>query len=259
MNTYIKNMVSVVVVVGIIGLLGIAGYAAKQYARSVSATSTRSFVVSGEGRVTAAPDIALFTYGVVTTGGKDLATLRDAHAKKSQAISDFLAQRSVSKLDIRTVDYSINPDYQYFPCTGDSQRACPSPVIAGYTVRQTTEVKIRDFAQAGDLLKGVVDAGANVVSQLSFQIDEPTQYQDKARGEAIAHAVERARMIAKTAGIEIGRILSIDDGYTPASAPYYAFGAEAMDARVSSVSPVPSIEPGSEDIRVSVNVRFEIK
>ena len=77
--------------------------------------------------------------------------------------------------------------------------------MRGYEVRQSTTVKVRDTAKAGDFLAGVGEKGANEVSSLNFTFDDPDQVQDEARNEAIADAKAKADVLAKQLGVRIVR------------------------------------------------------
>ena len=126
----------------------------------------------------------------------------------------------------------------------------------GYTVTNTTSVKIRDFDKIGLILAGVVEKGANEVSSLRFPIDDPEVPRAEARAEAIAKAREKAKDVAKEAGFGLGRILSVNEGGV---SPVYfggGFADVAVEARALSA---PSIEPGSEDVSVTVTLTYEIR
>ena len=166
--------------------------------------------------------------------------------------------QSVDEKDVKTEGYSVEPRYQYYGCeTG----ACPPPAIVGYTVRQTVAVKVRDFAKAGEILSGVVTNGANSVSSLNFTIDDPTEVQAEARAEAIAKAKAKAKEIARAGGFSVGRLLSIDEGgYLPYPQPSYAtMEAYGRGGAGDAAKIAPPIEPGSQDVQVTVSLRYEIR
>jgi uncharacterized protein YggE len=125
----------------------------------------------------------------------------------------------------------------------------------GYTIRQTVSVKIRDFAKIGEILSGIVSEGANSVSNLNFVIDDPYELQNQAKAEAIQNAKKRAEALAKAGGFRVGRLLSIDESVSvpPIAYDNRAYKTEAMG------NAAPSIEPGSQDVQVSVNLRYEIR
>lgn len=247
----------------------------RTYAKSIEPATFRSFSVSGEGRVVAVPDIARFTFDVISEGGKDLGALQTANTQKVNAAIAFVKSKGVDAKDVKTEGYNVEPRYQNFVCQRQgmdfpgapaiypdtSSKVCPPPAIVGYTVRQTVSVKVRDFNVVGDVLSGVVQNGANSVSQLSFTIDDPTGVENEARAEAITKAKEKAEALAKAGGFRIGRLLSISEG---GPQPYY--GVEAFSKAAgfgmggdAAPAPAPTIEPGSQEVRVQMFLTYGIK
>ena len=246
----------------IVAMLTVAGAVwryASSYADYGNPSGFRSFSVSGEGKVVAIPDVAKFSFSVTTEGGKNVGVLQADNTVKMNRVIEFVKSNGVEAKDIKTEGYSIEPRYQNFVCDPGELggvRECPPPEIYGYTIRQNVSVKVRDFAKIGDVLSGIVDQGANSVSGLSFTIDDPTTLQAEAREEAIAKAKDKAQELAKTAGFRVGRLLSINEGgYYPVyeRALSYSMGGDAAKA------PSPTIEPGSQEVVVSVNLSYEIR
>jgi len=228
------------------------------YSKSIQPSSYRSFSVSGEGKITAIPDIAQFTFSVITQGGKDIAVLQKDNTNKTNKSIDFLKAQGVKAEDIKTLNYSLDPRYQTYSCNHPeiSAAPCPPSEIIGYTVTQMVSVKIRDFAKIGDALSGVIVNGANTVSSLSFTIDDPTALQNQAKEKAIVQAREKAQLVARAGGFSVGKLISIDEGYNP----YYGYGLGGGDMRLESApSATPTIEPGSQEVTVNITLRYEIK
>ena len=241
------------------------GYAAisyvDTYSKSIEPSAFRSFSVSGEGKITAIPDVAQFTFSVITEGGKDIAKLQKENTDKVNKAIDFVKSQGVEVKDIKTLNYNLDPQYQYFSCprplVGEA-KPCPPAEIIGYKITQTVQIKVRDFAKIGVILSGVVDRGANDVSQLSFTIDDPTKMQDSAREQAISKAREKAKLIAKAGDFKVGRLLGIDEGF--GGVPYYKYApAVAESFGAGGAAPSPTIEPGSQEISVTVTLRYEIE
>lgn len=259
MNEKTKNYLGWVAMLGVLAL----GYSALVYVgayRRSQESMSRSFMVAGEGRAIAVPDIARFTFSVVTEGGSDLAGLQaDNTAKVNQAI-EFLKEQGLPPADIKTESYNVAPRYQNESCSryyGNNQ-PCPPPTIVGYTIDQAVAVKIRDFDLIGPLLAGVVQNGANRVWGFDFAVDDRTRYENDARAEAIAKAQQKAEAVAEAGGFKLGTLLSIDEGFYPVyygKAESYAMGLGGDGA----MSPTPVVEPGSSEIIVTVNLRYAIK
>jgi len=234
MNERIKNYTGISLII----LLLVASYGIFQYVASYSnsVVSARSFTVSGNGKAVGIPNVAQFSFGVITEGGKDIASLQAENSKKGNDIIGFIKSKGIEGKDIQTQSYNIEPRYQKLE-------------IIGYTVSQTVSVKIRDFSKIGDILLGIAEIGANSVSQLSFKIDDPTSLQNEAREKAIANAKEDAWAMAKAGKFRLGRLISISQGNSFPQPLLY--GAAEKSA--------PTIEPGSQEINVAVSLTYEIK
>lgn len=238
---------------------GIISYV-NSYSRSVQPSSFRSFSVSGEGKVIAVPDIAQFTFSVIIQGGKDIAVLQKENTEKVNKAIEFIKNNGVDAKDIKTQSYNLEPRYQYFDCSpiikGEVE-PCPPPEIAGYTITQVVSVKIRDFSKIGQLLAGTIEKGANSVSQLSFTIDDLTALENQARAEAISKAKSKAEAIAKAGKFSLGKLISIEEsGFTPP--PIYRFST-AESVKDGTQFLAPNIEPGSQEVSVSMVLKYEIE
>ena len=257
MKENIKNYLGVAIIIAILVVAVSAWSYVRSYSKSIEPSSFRSFSVSGEGKVITVPDVAEFTFGVVTEGGTDIAGLQDENTGKTNQAIAFVKSNGVDAKDIKTQSYNLTPRYQRFSCPRAALEAepCPPPEIVGYTITQSVLVKVRDFTTIGNILAGVVRSGANTVSQLNFTIDDPDQPQSEARAEAIAKANEKAKSIAKAAGFRLGRLLSISEsGRTP---PPIFFREAALG--VSAAPAAPTIEPGSQEVVVNVTLSYEIQ
>ncbi len=256
-------------------LLG--GYAAVSYAmsygKSIQPSSFRSFTVSAQGKATAVPDIAEFSFQVVTQGGTDVASLQAKNTNNVNKAIAFVKSEGVADSDIATQYYNIDPRYQTYDCrtspvsasvssvpsVASAAAACPPPDIVGYTVTQSVDVKVRDFSKIGPIMNGIVANGANQVGALSFTIDDPTKVQDAARADAIAKAKEQADAIAQAGGFKIGRLLSVQQGSGVYAPMAYDAAGIGMKAALSSAAPSPVIQPGSQEVDATVSLQYEIE
>lgn len=265
MTEKLKGYLGWAIIIALIAVsYGILKYA-DAYSESVGPASYRSFAVSGEGKAVAVPDILRFTFSVNTQGGLDLGKLQTENTEKINDAIEFVVSKGVDKKDIKTEYYQVEPRMEYYSCPverSDAAEPCPPPSIAGYTVRQTVGVKVRDFEVIGEILSGVVENGANEVSQLQFTIDDPSALESQAREAAVKQALEKARAVARAGGFKVGRLLSIDEGVQP----YYPMYEKAISSRAMGMGgaedaavPVPSVEPGSQDVVINITARYEIK
>jgi uncharacterized protein YggE len=215
--------------------------------------------VSGYGEAMAVPDIATFTFSVVSEKPTVAAAQADA-TQKANATTAYLKEAGIDEKDIQTSDYSVYPQYDYVQraCTGGY---CPGgeQVLRGYQVRQTTTVKVRDTEAAGELLGGVGSKGATEVSGLNFTFDDPNQVEDEAREEAIADAKAKAEELARQLGVSIVRVVSFSESGSGVPMPYKmeAYGRGGADMAVAQSA--PEISVGQNKVTSSVSVTYEIR
>jgi uncharacterized protein YggE len=230
----------------------------------INATNTIS--VNGHGEAYGVPDIATFTFSVVSEKSTVAAAQQDA-TTKINAITEYLTAAGIDKKDIQTSDYSVNPQYDYqnavcpASAPGGATIYCPGgkQVLRGYQVRQTTTVKVRETAKAGDLLAGVGGKGATEVSSLNFTFDKPDMVQNEAREKAIANAKSKADTLAAQLGVTLVRVVSYNEsGNYPV--PYYSKSLMAADGRGGAeAATAPEISVGQNKVTSDVSVSYEIR
>lgn len=256
-----KALFAAVVLLAVyLGVQVVAGVQGLRYiGAGVPASNTIS--VSGYGEAFGAPDVATFTFSVVSDKPTVAAAQADATAKIND-ITKYLSDSGIDKKDIQTSDYSVNPQYDYQTINCSPGIYCPSgkQVLRGYEVRQTTTVKVRDTAKAGDLLTGVGGKGATEVSSLNFTFDDPNKLQDEARGKAIADAKSKADELAKQLGVTLVRVVSFNENGGGYPTPMYARDMAYSTAGVANEkAAAPEISIGQNKVTNTVSVTYEIR
>ena len=283
----VKNLVGIMLIVGIPVYVG-ATMLSSYYGRSVNPTSYRDFTVTGEGKADVKPDIATLQLSVLTEGGVNVQELQKNNTDKMNKVTSFVKSKGVKEEDVTTANYSITPRYQYFDCSasvtlplppgnplGDTvtqtptvsvkpeiqpaTKVCPPPVIVGYTVSQSANVKVRDFAVIGDILSGATAQGANSVSGPNFDLDDPAPYQKTARDQAISRAKEKAQQIAEAGGFSLGRLITIDENVTSSNDYYGGYGKGGAVMDMAAPAAAPQVDPGTQRVSVEARLRYEIR
>lgn len=256
MNSKIKDYLGIALIFALV----ITGFSAwelvKTYSKSIDPSSLRKFSVMSEGKATAVPDVAQFSFSVIIEGGKDIVKLQKENTEKVNKIIFFIKNQKIEAKDIKTESYNLEPRYQYFSCPR-AGGVCPPPEIVGYTISQNVSVKIRDFNKIGDILAGAVKNGANTVSDLRFTVDDPAQVQNQARAEAIEKAKIKAMAIAKAGGFKLGQLLAIEENE---GGDFYKYDRSVLGMGGGlEVAPAPAIEPGSQEVLISIRLTYGIK
>src|SRR3989344_5564142 len=229
----------------VLGLLVFfAAYIVYQF-KFLDQQNINQITVSGEGKVYVKPDIALVNLGVTTTG-LTTADVIKKNTEKMNAVIKAVKDAGVEEKDIKTTNYSLSPLYNYTEAAGR--------VFQGYTLDQSIEVKIRDFAKVGDILQQAVAKGANLTNNLQFTIENPEQFKQEARANAVEQAKEKAKNLAEASGIVLGRLVNINESFYP-----YPLYERAIGLGGGVMESAPSIQSGQTEITVTVNLTYRVK
>jgi len=202
-------------------------------------------MVSGEGRVSAPPDVAIVRLGASAKA----ATVSEASAQVAEAMNrilDSLRDNGVREEDIQTIQFSIYPEEDYHN---------GRPILLGFRVTHIIRAKVREVDRAGEVIDDAIQAAGNLleVRGISFTIDDPTALQAQARERAMANAKAKAEQLARLAGVSLGPPIFISEGAVslpvPKPLPALERGGEAA---------MP-IAPGELEVVVHVQVNYAIR
>lgn len=208
--------------------------------------SGHNVTLSATGKTTVTPDTAEVHLSVLT----EAATPQDAQKRntaKMNEVVEFLKSLPIEDKDLKTASYALYPKYEY--TQGKSN-------IVGYTLTQTLRVVVRDSGKIGVILEGATQRGINQVGDIRFFVDDPEKFRDEARDEAFAKVQKKAKELAGQAGIKLGSIISFSEfsGETPPPI-FYGRGGGLAEAAGGP----PQIEPGAQDMEVTVTVTYAIR
>ncbi len=204
--------------------------------------------VMGEGRVTTQPDLARMTLGVEVFN-RSLAQAEQDASQRMNAVVNQLASMGIVKDDIQTVSFSVNPEYD-FPQNG-------APTLRGFRVNNLVSVKIHDVNRVGDIADAVINVGATTVQGLSFEVSNPQAAADQARTQAMQDARHKAEQLAAAAGVALGKPMSISESVSVPPTPVPLERGVAAPAAAPATA--PPIQPGTTEIRITVNVAYSIQ
>jgi uncharacterized protein YggE len=206
--------------------------------------------VSGEGRSSIAPDMAILSFSVV----KDAKTAREALDANNKAMADVLNAlkgSGIADRDLQTSGFAVNPQYQYPDNSDGGNRPA---VLTGYQVANSLTITVRDLAKLGDIIDQAVTLGVNQGGSIQFSNDKPEATITEARKSAVTDAVAKAKVLSEAAGVSLGRIVEISEN---ASRPEPMPMMRTM-AKEFAADAVP-IATGENSYNVTVSVTFAIK
>ena len=210
----------------------------------------RTITVEAEGKVTATPDIAMTTMGMVSEG-ETVAEAQEKNTLVMNELTNKLMNLGISEDDLQTMNYNVYPRYNY---TEDEGR-----VLEGYEVHQSLKVKIRDLDLANNVLALAGEVGTNSVSGLDFTLDDDEVYKARAREEALKKVGEKTRVLARSLGLEVIKVVSYDEYESGGNGmPVYKAYAESAYG-IGGGIPSPDVQAGSTAVMMNVAVTFEIR
>ncbi|MGD0780226.1 MAG: SIMPL domain-containing protein [Dehalococcoidales bacterium] len=210
---------------------------------------TSGIWVTGEGKVTVTPDVAILSVGVQTENSS-VAQAQEQASVAMNAVLKALKDNDIADKDVQTQYFSISPVRNYVMNTGEQN-------ITGYRVDNSLTVKIRKVDDAAKIIDAVTAAGGNniVINSISFTVEDPTTYQKDAREKALDNAKMKAQEIATKAGLTLGEptFLNETSSYNP---PYSGIMASAIPTPVIVGS---SVNAGEIEVTVYIQVAYSIK
>ena len=220
-------------------------------------TPTRSITVPGLGVAYGAPDIAYLNLGVETANEDITAALNDASANMD-AVLAALQAGGVAREDIRTTTYNVYQETPYpipmaMPEGGEASEpgGAPAPV---YHVSTYVEVTVRDTGEIGSLIAAAVEAGANAVNNVRFDLADRAALESEARLAALDDARARAQQIADALGLTLGDVIEVVEGGGLYPGPVAYGRGGGLEA-----ASVPPISEGALSVSISLTVTFAVQ
>ena len=226
-------------------LMGAAMLAASLATTAVRADdedSQRVISITASGTLTAEPDIALISTGVVSEARTAREAL-DANSAAMRRLIGGLKAAGIEPRDIQTTSLNVEPVYE-------QRRDNRSPAITGYRVHNQVRITARDIDKLGEVLDQAVTLGANQIGGIQFEVSKAETLKDEARRTAIANARRRAELFAAAAGVKLDRVLRIEERVQH-------HGPPVPYARTMAAEAVP-IEKGTQTLEAVVSVTWEL-
>lgn len=200
--------------------------------------------VHGAATVSAQPDQAQFDIGVVTQAPNVSAAVSQNAAQTNAVMNEL--KSLVSGSDIKTINFSVNPNYQY---PKDGKPA----IITGYTANNTVRLTLNDLSKIPTVIDAATKSGANSLNRLTYLLKDERSVRAKALAEAATQAQAGAEALAASLKVKLGRLLRAEEGQPVVVSP----AREMILAKAQSTDMTP-VSPGTIDVHADVNLTYEI-
>jgi uncharacterized protein YggE len=214
-------------------------------------TSYDQISVEGDSTIKMEPDVAYLSLAI-STENEDSAVAVEENNTDTNAVLDAIFALGVAEEDVQTHSYSLYPSYDWVD--GEYEET-------GYEAYQGLTITVYNFDLLGDLISGASEAGANQFNGVSFELENYEEELEAAREEAIEEARAKADTIADASGAKLGKLMSYYE-YTD-DYDYYGKGgmvyAEAAYDMEEARETVANIQPGQEEVTLTVSLSFRLK
>ncbi len=213
----------------------------------VHSQSRETISVTGTGKVSGKPDIAVLQFGVNTGRQASAQRALTVLAQNMDKITQTMIEFGVDTEDIATQSLWLNPAFDWI----DGQQ-----ISKGFEATQNVNVKVRDLEKIGNILTKAAGAGANQIGGVTLTIDNPEDVRAQAREIALKNARTKADALSKQLGVRLGKVVSYTDGVVGAYDNPAMMGGVGMGGGGGADLSVPT---GSQDVIVNVTVSYEIR
>lgn len=204
--------------------------------KTISVTSTAS--------VGTEPDEAVVTLGI-STQDPDSATALGRNGTTVDAVVAAIEAAGVAKDDVHTTRLDLNKRTIH--------RRTPQEATV-YVADSALEVTVRDLDTVGEVIQAGVEAGANSVRGVRFDVSDPAQARVEALDAAVKGARTKADAMAAAAGATVTGVVTIEEQGT--SQPGYR--AVADQAYYAGALTAEVVAPDQIQTQVTVIVTWAI-
>lgn len=205
--------------------------------------------VGGRGELSVRPDQATIILGAVIQSEQASDAQRQVNAIMQRAFEQIRGLE-IPEEAITTVGLSLEPVYSRPGPRGEQHE----PRIVGFRARNSIRVRVEDLTQVGPVIDSGIEAGANQLQGLNFELRDDR----RARQEALRRAVQEARMkaetIAQAMDVSLDHVVEVAEAEVGFRPPEPEF-ARVMDMAAAAPTPV---QPGQLRIEARVVVRYRI-
>ncbi|MBM7439468.1 SIMPL domain-containing protein [Streptomyces sp. HB132] len=156
--------------------------------------------VFGAAGVDAAPDLARLRVAISQTRNRP-GDAFDAARSGVNRIREVLRGHQIPESAVSTSRLNLSSQWAY----GDER------TFLGYECTASFVIELRELDTLEAVLVDVVDAGANEVTGVEFDVRAKSDLRARARTAAVAAAREKATQYAEAAGVQLGPVVHIKD------------------------------------------------
>lgn len=214
---------------------------------AAAAAAPPEITVTAQGRSSTMPDMATVSLAISTFASSADRALSDNNTRYNRLVQ-ALTGVGIAKSDVQTSSFNLN----YNPPPEPPQKPSPDQRY-GYTVQRWLTISVHRLPLVGKAVDAAAGAGVTDVGSVNFTASDSAGQYAQALRNAVAHAYERAKVIAAASGLHALHVKSISEGGAN------VLVSPRMTADVYRAGPaVPTqIEPSAVETTATVTVTYE--
>lgn len=214
---------------------------------TASAKGTQ-ITVSGTGEVERKPDFAVVSVGVQAR--KDSARgASEQVGEVMKKVNKALGKLNIEGMQVQTSGVMLNPAYVWNQINGEQTQK-----LVGYDATSTLRVRVDDPEKIGAVIDAAIDAGANRINGISFELKGALEARQEAITMAAGAAREKADTLAAALGLRIIGVVSATTGSD--GGPVYPMMSNEVAFARSAPGMGESIKTGVVTVRAEATVTF---
>lgn len=232
-------LIAVIIIAGVVLALGYSFL-------DRAAPDEKTVSANGVATIKTMPDLASVNVRIET-----LMPTAEASKNKNSEISNAVQKallKIVDKKDIQTEYYNIYPEYDW----SDNKQT-----LKGYRTQNTLKIEVSDFDKVGSVVDASVDAGANGIDSINFELsdEKKSDLKKEVLEKASKDAREKAEAIASGLNARLGDIVSV----TTSDYDYLPIPIYRAEAGIALEKAVTDIQPRELEVTANVQVTFELE
>jgi hypothetical protein len=213
--------------------------------------------VTASSEVKVVPDKARMSVSVVSSA-KTAEECRSANTEKLDAVLKAISDLGIKDESVQTSYASLNPQYgSQVTDSSEDESKLEEWVITGYEMTTSLSISDLDIDQVGVVTQACVDAGADGSNGLEYYASNYDETYNEALAKAVADSKVKAEAIAKAAGVGVGGVTNVVEGYQNTSYRYANSYDMEMTVAEDDAGAAKTM-PGQVSITAEVTVTYAI-
>ncbi len=218
----------------------------------------RTIRVTGKGLIRLRPDTTRITLSLEGLYPEYDETLRRS-SRDTEELRKVLGAFGFESADLKTLSFDVETEYE-----GYNERGAYKKRFLGYRFRHEMKVEFpSDNDRLGKILYALANCPVRPEFRLSYTVSDPQAAKNELLGKAVADAKEKARVLAKAAGVVLKDIRSIDYSWGEIDLEFRPTGRMMCESNCAPMAEGAGsydldVEPDDIEVSDTVTVLWEI-